>query len=1583
MKLKLHKVKEKSVFRFLTLNNEEILIGDFKAKEFKPQILLSRWDGECFLKIPLGETVKNFRYEESENYITWDSTDFKVKVYPLNKTEIKEKIQNQELKFIQNEYGGLELEIILEKRPSTNKITLPIQTQNLRFTYQPPLHPDHPTWADEDGDGKPDNFRPMNVVGSYAVYHSKRSAFHHSKENAQKYKTGKAFHIYRPKAIDSIGREIWCNLHIDEKKGLLTITIPQEFLENAVYPIYIDPNFGYESVGGSSLQIDSWECIHTYPFECPGNGTAQTLTVYYSVVGEEGTAYCFVIYNSSNRIDYTEEPFTCMGAEWWEFDLLENADLSAQTYYLGIYKNAVSDEGFYWYYDTDTSNNNYYENRTYSYPPPTTWSPTSNYNRKFSIYCTYTATFEQTCSQTLNIFSSLGKTSLLKKIEDVNLSSLFKKTPIPKKKESLNLFSEIVESSSLVNLENLYLGFFSSEDFSGQDFIIGDEVFNTLKSVKAELLSTLDTFSSKLNFVKTWVESLTLCEKHLIRQWKTFLETFSLVDCFGRRASQTLYEILTFSYSLLSSLKHKLDESMTFLESLIRTRRFSFFELLSLTSSLREKALKSFQLSLQFFEKPKFSLSAKWKESINLGHYLLKRTKLLTKELLSSQEQLFKSSKKILSAFLSSSSILSFGFTKCLELFLTVSDFLQIRITHFLLDTFALQDNLSSLREFYRSLLETLHLDSWFTYYLILRRVYIEPLHLTSKILERIMKNIQSFISLVSSFTFSDLKSLSESFLLMSKTFVSSTKSLFQGLSLTKILKLKFSFTRKETLVLEGLVEAVIPIIKKLLQEAISLGSLLSTFLNKPKTETINLHDSFQKGTSLLKKEILYLSSKLLRVFTKKLEPQIFALSDTLTSSVSKVLATVVSFTGKVLSFYFIRNLQEELDFYSLLKNGLTLLKNEVTYLFDLLKKEGTFKRAFFENLNFLSTITKAIRSLKEEFLKITELKTLIFSTCFLESFVLIDTLAKFFKFMHTETLLLLSGISKSLNRFLFETLDFLGMSFSFLWRNLQEVFIVFEELTKRFVILKKEISSLMSKVVKAFSFSRKETLSVFSVISKALLAKESESLSLLWSSSLHMLKSNFEILETLSSLDRTYEAFRNFYETLNLSEQIKKAFVRILSIFEELKLSSFLMFSTEFLRTLFESLLITEGIEFFFEKMIKSALTFISDHKTILTKVISHEFHLFTKIWFNVKLKKNEIIHYLASLSRKVSFKRIFTELQSLFDTVQAGPALHIETYEILSLIDSFLRTISYRRKVIEALSVAEHLKKMLKLRTFEVLTLKIFRSHIPKKGLKEFLTFFSVSKQRLISLIQESLVLSSTFLRTVTYLRTYYSSLNLLDQLQSLLKRVKILLETFNLSPITSSLSKKSVFQFLNMKEKLSKVSKILTSSSLKFWILLKKNVQVQKKESLMFIISFLRYNKKVLSEVVVFLGKTLKKYSVTFLEAKQLITKLQMTFKKRINLLISLSPKIQTYPAFIRFLTETLKIKSKFLSNVRFKRLLEEAIKLLDYGTPEKMIIYSVYVFIKLKPYYKVKTLLKSSYQIKTVLKKIYKAIAKGEE
>lgn len=145
--------------------------------------------------------------------------------------------------FVQpNGTNSVDIDFSLAAIPQSNVFTYTISgADNLDFFYQPPLTPE---------EVKLEHVRPANVIGSYAVYSKTKKDY---KTNGTNYGSGKLFHIYRPQATDALGNSVWGDL--DYANGVLTVTIPQTFLDTATYPVIIDPTFGYTSQGASDLSM--------------------------------------------------------------------------------------------------------------------------------------------------------------------------------------------------------------------------------------------------------------------------------------------------------------------------------------------------------------------------------------------------------------------------------------------------------------------------------------------------------------------------------------------------------------------------------------------------------------------------------------------------------------------------------------------------------------------------------------------------------------------------------------------------------------------------------------------------------------------------------------------------------------------------------------------------------------------------------------------------------------------------------------------------------------------------------------------------------------------------------------------------------------------------------------------------------------------------------------------------------------------------------------------------------------------------------------------------------------------------------
>ena len=336
----------------LKIEIDDIALG----QDFVPQVKITKWEEESKFNVKLIHTE--------------DKTDVTV-VKEGEKTKWKAK--NLEVHFYdipedsEHHLGAYEFEVVLLKKKAGNTIEFDIESENLDFRYQGEL-----TQEDiDDGD-----IRPDNVVGSYAVYHS-------SKSNND-YMTGKAFHIYRPTATDDNGNWTWGEIFIDVIASKLIVTIDQGWLDNAKYPVLIDPTFGRTDVGASSTGRNAniyMGAINTSGADAAG-ATVDKMTFYSSSSGDNFKT--MVIDNSTYAIltnGVSEIGVTAGG--WVDTAFTTPPTIAASTaYQLGL----IQETKVNIHYDSGSA----WRDATNSYTTPEEVSNGTSDSKYFSIYATYT-----------------------------------------------------------------------------------------------------------------------------------------------------------------------------------------------------------------------------------------------------------------------------------------------------------------------------------------------------------------------------------------------------------------------------------------------------------------------------------------------------------------------------------------------------------------------------------------------------------------------------------------------------------------------------------------------------------------------------------------------------------------------------------------------------------------------------------------------------------------------------------------------------------------------------------------------------------------------------------------------------------------------------------------------------------------------------------------------------------------------------------------------------------------------------------------------------------------------------------------
>ncbi len=361
-------------------------VGDKTKNEFEPELTLRKWDDEVNFKVKYKHEVKKKDQiiELKGDKIKWKGDKTEVHYYEMKKGEL---LHGKEL-----ESDVYEVEVLLLEKPDTNVVEMDIETKGLKFYYQPALNlednpeADYCTETDCYKDGEVMTHRPENVVGSYAVYHESKAG-DYSQMGKKNYRAGKAFHIYRPKIVDSAGKEVWGELNITD--NLLTVEIPQEFLDNAVYPVRhaAGLTFGYETLGGSAVSWTGGNDLVGTPYTSSGSGIGDSLHIGIAAqsgtIDTKGALYqtsddSFVANSASAElnIDTTKQ--------WHTYNFPSSPSITAQEYWLTAWGS-----GDYYFYADSVILGAYRDVETYN-GFPAFFSKDLVTDNNYSIYATYT-----------------------------------------------------------------------------------------------------------------------------------------------------------------------------------------------------------------------------------------------------------------------------------------------------------------------------------------------------------------------------------------------------------------------------------------------------------------------------------------------------------------------------------------------------------------------------------------------------------------------------------------------------------------------------------------------------------------------------------------------------------------------------------------------------------------------------------------------------------------------------------------------------------------------------------------------------------------------------------------------------------------------------------------------------------------------------------------------------------------------------------------------------------------------------------------------------------------------------------------
>lgn len=308
-----------------------------------------------------------------------DQTGIKVS-YDMGEPTLAEKLKDKRKKQVITETvtdfeGGFKVDILLNEEPDTNVFCYAIEgAENYDFFFQPPLT------AEEIAEGA---VRPPEIEGSYAVYHKTLANHEVGKEN---YATGKVMHIPRPQvwSMSDVDTKVWADMTYTEKDGLC-VTVPQDFLDKAIYPVRVDPTFGYTTAGASTGTSNG--IYRGYRATPAGDGTVTMISVYpKNTVTENGEAGLYQDSGDALVSPQTGDASRIFVANnWLDMNVSGGISVTSQNYHITWHINTV-DYGF----DVGGGSNGLNKIRTYpGWDDPHGGTETST--NRISIYATYTA----------------------------------------------------------------------------------------------------------------------------------------------------------------------------------------------------------------------------------------------------------------------------------------------------------------------------------------------------------------------------------------------------------------------------------------------------------------------------------------------------------------------------------------------------------------------------------------------------------------------------------------------------------------------------------------------------------------------------------------------------------------------------------------------------------------------------------------------------------------------------------------------------------------------------------------------------------------------------------------------------------------------------------------------------------------------------------------------------------------------------------------------------------------------------------------------------------------------------------------
>jgi len=467
--------------------------------------------------------------------------------------------------------GHFKWHIEFAAKPLTNVFEWELTcTEGIKFSFQPTLEIQYQSYPDGYRtleEFLSDHERPDKVVNSYAVYGNKANhILNHDGTTKANYKSGKLGHIYRPVVKDADGKEVWAEIFIDKDNNLLRLTIPQDFLDNAAYPVLDDVDIGFDQEAGTTYlsttaMRGAWKDKDGAYYSTGADSDKFVSMSVWTVTGSlpfDGGVYDHDVANEPDILVDHNAGGTSVAGGWATASLGSDVSADPSTdYTIAFAFNAAIKPKYD--LDVEAGYPSHNTNTTLSNP----FAENANTGAIFSCYFTYSVSAGEehikNLSDTINMTDAIVANFGLNKADTISLSDSIAWAFGLNKADTINLTDSLttkaigLNKSDTINLSDSITKTFGLN--KSDTITLSDALAKAFGLNKADTITLSDAISSKaFGLNKADTINLTDSIARAIAFKRSYTDTINMTDSISKSISRALADTINMSDSISSAL---------------------------------------------------------------------------------------------------------------------------------------------------------------------------------------------------------------------------------------------------------------------------------------------------------------------------------------------------------------------------------------------------------------------------------------------------------------------------------------------------------------------------------------------------------------------------------------------------------------------------------------------------------------------------------------------------------------------------------------------------------------------------------------------------------------------------------------------------------------------------------------------------------------------------------------------------------------------------------------------------------------------------------------------------------------------